>query len=647
MKKKLRIAYFLALTCATLTASAEEFYVDANNGKDSNTGTLEEPFRTIQHAADEMAAGDVCHIREGVYRETLIPGSDQLTFRNYEDDYVLITGLDEVKGWTPFRGKIWKAGFARPSLPGSFKASMVFVNGKRMNWARYPDEDGNMLNNEDMREVTVGVDPSTGPMYTGTVIFDELPSAGINSWEGAYFVGVASYNVGAWFTANKGRVRGSYGDSLIIKDISWNWNNGARKGRFLGEGYGYLIGHMLALDAETEWHLQDDTLYLYPPGGTDMGTAVIEARSRTLGLDLSGRTGITIEGINFKATGVKMEESLNCVLDRCTFRYASGFSAFHENAWGDYKNGDGGIFVSGDHNIIKNCYIGKTWGNGVALWGDHNTLENCIVEHCNWQAERLANVSCPGDDNVIRGNTVRYGAREGIELGNDGWIGKYARRAMVKYNHVHHLGMLCPDGGLFYVNHQGGRKPVANTEISYNLWHDYPNAGFPRPHGGIYLDNMSSGYTIHHNVVWNVISGIHMNDISRDNNTHDVYIYHNTIINCKHAVRLNQGQQGSTNTHDVVVRNNRSDGSEFEGTVVDHNRSDRWDNDFVDARKRNYRPRPDSGSIDAGLVIPGINDDAVGAPDLGAYEFNGVDWIAGASIEVPDFPDEIMKGINR
>jgi hypothetical protein len=151
---------------------------------------------------------------------------------------------------------------------------------------------------------------------------------------------------------------------------------------------------------------------------------------------------------------------------------------------------------------------------------------------------------------------------------------------------------------------------------------------------------MSSGYTIHHNVVWNVISGVHMNDISRDNNTHDVYIYHNNIINCKHAVRLNQGQKGSINTHDVVVMNNRSDGSEFEGIQLDNNRSDRWDTGFVDARKRNYRLKPNSASIDNGVVLPGINDSAVNAPDLGAYEFNGQDWTAGASIEVPDFPDE-------
>ncbi|MFC1652306.1 right-handed parallel beta-helix repeat-containing protein [Planctomycetota bacterium] len=636
MLKKLILAM---LMITPLTAISAEYYVSPQSN-DEGSGSQEEPFQTLQHAANRMVSGDVCHIKAGVYRETLIPKTDGLTFRNYEDDYVLITGLDVVKGWTRHKGNIWKAGFTRVSPPGSFKASMVFVDGKRMNWARTPNEDGDMLNNNDTRLVDVGADTSKRSQILGTVVFDDLPSPAKDAWKGAYFVGLASYNVGAWFTANKGLVQESDGNSLIVKDISWNWKNGASKGRFLGDGYGYLIGHMQALDAETEWHLENDTLYLYPPAGTDMKTALLEARSRTLGLDLSSRTGITVEGINFKAAGVKMDASVNCVLDRCTFRYASSFSAYHEHAWGDYKNGDGGIYVAGHHNTVKNCYIGKTWGNGISMWGHHNTLENSIVEHCNWQAERLANISCPGDDNVIRGNTVRFGAREGMDLGNNSWVGKYARRALVKYNHVHDLGMLCPDGGLFYVNHQGGRRENANTEICYNIWHDYPSADSPRPHGGIYLDNMSSGYKIHHNVIWNVISGVHMNDISRDNNTHDVYVYHNTIINCKHAVRMNQGQKGSINTRNVIVQNNRSNGSDFEGTQVDHNRSDPHDRGYVNPRNKNYRLKPISMSIDAGIAIPGINDDAVGAPDLGAYEFKGRDWTAGASIEVPDFPYE-------
>lgn len=48
-------------------------YYVAITGNDRNKGTIEEPFRNIQKAATIMAPGDTCIIREGVYRETVVP----------------------------------------------------------------------------------------------------------------------------------------------------------------------------------------------------------------------------------------------------------------------------------------------------------------------------------------------------------------------------------------------------------------------------------------------------------------------------------------------------------------------------------------------------------------------------------------------
>jgi hypothetical protein len=46
-------------------------YYVANNGDDSNPGTLDLPWRTIQKAADEMQAGDGVYIRGGIYYENI------------------------------------------------------------------------------------------------------------------------------------------------------------------------------------------------------------------------------------------------------------------------------------------------------------------------------------------------------------------------------------------------------------------------------------------------------------------------------------------------------------------------------------------------------------------------------------------------
>ncbi len=611
---------------------AKNMYVDADNGKDTNPGTLEKPFRSIQGAADAMSDGDICYIRAGIYRETVIPKADGVTFRNFENEYVLITGLDTVTGWSSHRGKIVKAAFTG-------KATQVFVNGRRMHWARYPNEDGNMLNTEDMTQVTVdGIKTPDGQML-GTVVVAGLPSGTKNSWTGAYFMGLA--DEGNWFTANKGRVIESDGDSLICADISLYWlGNVIRNDRwFLGKGIGYLIGHLNALDAEKEWHWQDDTLYLYPPSGTDMSDALVETRTRVFGFDLTGRTGVTLQGLHFKAASLTMENAVNCTIDTCTFRYASSFTGYATNPWGDYKNGDGGVFVSGNNNTIKNCYIGRTWCHGVSLWGHQNTLENCIVEQCNWMGERMSPVWAPGDDNIIRRNTIRFAARDGIELGNSGFgINKYAKRALIQYNHIHHMGFFCPDGGVLYSNHQGGTNPVSNTVISHNVWHDYKSHA-RASHGGIYLDNGSSGYTIHHNIIWNVTSGVYINDFSEGHNPHSIFIYHNTIINTQYAVKRWLGNRTSTTGY-VATRNNHSNVAGFDGNDVDHNRENVPLSEFIDAEARNYRLKQTSLSIDKGVALPGINDGSINAPDLGAYEYGGNDWNAGADIQVPDFPDE-------
>ncbi|MBM4089207.1 MAG: hypothetical protein FJ276_07230 [Planctomycetes bacterium] len=46
-----------------------------------------------------------------------------------------------------------------------------------------------------------------------------------------------------------------------------------------------------------------------------------------------------------------------------------------------------------------------------------------------------------------------------------------------------------------------------------------------------------------------------------------------------------------------------------------------------------FRLQPDSPAIDRGVMIPGVTDNRTGtAPDLGAYEFGGTDWVAGCTL---------------
>jgi parallel beta-helix repeat protein len=53
----------------TTVATDTDYYVDGQTGSDSNPGTVDQPWQTIQKAADVMGPGDTCVVRTGEYSE--------------------------------------------------------------------------------------------------------------------------------------------------------------------------------------------------------------------------------------------------------------------------------------------------------------------------------------------------------------------------------------------------------------------------------------------------------------------------------------------------------------------------------------------------------------------------------------------------
>lgn len=78
-------------------ASQENVYYVALDGNDSNPGSEDRPWRTIQKAADTLVAGDTVYIKEGTYEERVFarnsgkPGN-YITYAAYPGDTVTIDG---------------------------------------------------------------------------------------------------------------------------------------------------------------------------------------------------------------------------------------------------------------------------------------------------------------------------------------------------------------------------------------------------------------------------------------------------------------------------------------------------------------------------------------------------------------------------
>ena len=115
---------------------AHKYYV-AKDGSDLNAGTCNKPFKTIQKAADNMRAGDICFIKKGVYREIISlnydgNASQPIRFENYKNDTVVIMATKTLSKWENYKGDIYKT-----YCPNY--VSQVFHNYKQSYLASYPN----------------------------------------------------------------------------------------------------------------------------------------------------------------------------------------------------------------------------------------------------------------------------------------------------------------------------------------------------------------------------------------------------------------------------------------------------------------------------------------------------------------------------
>ena len=616
MRYLITIKHFI--TCITIvvliltTESLQAQYYVSPDGSDTNPGTLQEPFKTIQKAADNLVAGETCFIRKGEYRETVIPvnsgtAGNPIIYTNYNGERVVILGSDSVSEWTPYQNGIYKS-----YMPDT--VSQLFANKQRACPARYPDfNGGDMYSTSDWNPVTAEPD---GDAFL----------QGMNKPEGYWVGGYCKILTGHKWVAHIGKISSSVGDMVHCDERSSPWDD-YNPGVYLGSGMGYIYKHIHALDKANEWHWQNDTLYYYPESGANIDTMKIDARTRLYGFDCEGKANIEINNIHFVWASVNFGSATACVLDGGSVWFPEPFF-YYDNSWVRNAGGgstysidhwDGkGIHVSGSGNTVKNCYVGHSWGDGVSVGGINNRVENCLVEHCDWSATDAGAISATGYGHNLVGNTLRTSARSIL-------IHRFCDSTNIRLNHLYNCGLMCDDLGLTYSYHTNG----GGSEIAYNWVHDNHASGTAT---GIYLDNYDSNYVVHHNVVWNCAYAIQTNKPAVNHE-----IYNNTVWYCANA----QWAWGPAGTYaeNQQVANNLSDkpwnvGTSFQTNLTTNNPM------FVDPENADFRLLENSPAIDYGTHIPGITDAYIGAaPDAGAYEYGGEEWIAGSDVEIPDLSD--------
>lgn len=643
MKFKLKplSALILMLMCS-FVVNGKDIYVSADKGNDTKgKGTKESPYETISKGVAEAKTGTNIIIREGIYRESIKIEKNDITLSAYPGEYVLVSGLTTLDEWEKDNNGRWVAKINRAQIDPGLVYTQFFADGERCEPARYPNEDGDKFSFfewMDTETFAPAIEKGDTAMVHLSRSFPE------NYWKGGYYLGLNSL-MGNNFNSAKGVIASSNANELEIEKICWNWKIGWTSS--VGKGQGYIIHHINALDAPGEWYYDDrQSLYYMPKPGEDMSAGNYEIRTKLYVMELVGCKNVTVKGLNFKAGLLILDQANNCTVDGCTFRYLTPFSAHVVHPYGSREDGSWGVYVTGEGNTITNNYFGSSWASCLTLDGTNTIVKNNILRDGNWMAERfgLMNIHSKGDK--ITHNTVYDAGRGAVDGGNRAWIYKWGTDYEFGYNHLYNSMMLSVDGGVFYINTKD-RGKILNVTLHHNwvsagdkgeLMRGRGKNGVGHARAGLYVDDNTSGVIMHHNVVYKASDATKTNQYGIL-----VGIYNTTIIDC--MMSQSQWEPHPGRDRDVITANNIAaadaymDGSENRNNYY----IDREDDIWVDWRNLDFRLKPNSGAIDAGVVVDGVTGEFNGAaPDAGAYEYGQERWVAGAdwSVSDEDFKDQ-------
>jgi len=551
-------------------------------GDDSNPGTLMEPFRTIQHAANQMSPGESVLIREGVYRETVVVPisgmpSAPIVFEAFNDEEVVVSGGDLVAGWTRHAGDIWQA-------PNAWDAGIdgdgntLFVDGVLKFEARQGAE-GDPLEFNNWGQI------SKGNLAKTHFTANDLKGFGDDFWNGA-------------------KVRNHRNDWTIDTRTVADYESATGKITYdtpLGPlsqkhvlGY-YIFDTINALDEEGEWYkdVGGQTLYYQVAPGKDPNAMQIEFRRRAFGFSVVGRDHIHLRGLTFRGCSIETDSDTD-------------YNVYAGNKMYGYDfDNVGRFFITGTNNVFRDNEVSQTWTQFLTVRGQKNAVVNNYIHDIGYSG-RARTIGMSGSDHLVSHNTVRKIARS--------FLDGYPLRTEFAYNLFEDGANLSWDTGVF--DGDQGRGNGGGSIVHHNIFRDSPSIG-------IYMGFYSgTDLVIHHNLVHDV------SPFTMRTGPHNFLKYaHNTFIGAApiagllagDAVEMDYNNNLQINMDDVALADMFIKGN--------HNYAP---SDFVDFNGKDFRLAAGSLAIDSGVLMPGINDDYNGtAPDAGAFEFGEEPWQVG------------------
>lgn len=526
-----------------------EFYV-ATNGDDSNIGTKEKSFKSLEKARQAVrerrqdgspAEPATVWIRGGTYYRTktfVLTKHDSgmervpIEYRAYGKEKVRMVGGKEIKAlwFGPVKEKEVLERLRRRadnkvlqvdlkahgitdfgelgSLTGGLK---LFFNGQRLPLARWPDEGWALA----CSAKVIDLDESEAEQLAkegklGNKLVFKFSGKPPNRWwsmEGIWLRGYWQQE----YVFEGINTKGFDSDKHEIT-LGWQaWPHLNTWRRF------YAANALEELDHPGEWYLnrKKGVLYLLPPEDFKQGELFASLLQAPM-VTLDNTSYVTVRGLTLEAmrdAAVVVNGGEHNRIAGCVIRNA----------------GQGVILSGGRNNGVIGCDIYDLDSMGIRMsGGDRKTLTPAglyaLNNHIHHYAQLLKTwypgIKIEGVGNRVAHNLIHDAPQYAISYqGNDHFI---------EFNNLHHVCLEMSDVGVIGC---GTDWTFRGNVVRYNFIHHIPERPYPGVIG-VYLDNCVSSTEIFGNVFYNVPKAVMIGG-GRDN-----IVANNIFVQCKVPVYL-------------------------------------------------------------------------------------------------------------
>lgn len=462
MKYTLTFLTFLVFFCS---ANAKDLYL-SKSGSDNYSGSLNRPFATLYRAQVEARKFKDepvnIYIRKGDYylsEKIIFTDADsrkdgaKLSIMPYKNEQVTIKGSQNILLKWKLENGIYQARVTDKAI----KFDELYVNGKLMHMARYPNYE-------------------EGVLPFGGTSADAISPKRVRSWKnpkGAYLHAMQASMWGGFSFL----ITGKENDSTLKMEGGWQNNRPSA----MHKQYRFVENVFEELDTLNEWYFDKSQQQLYLKSNQNLSQSIIETPQLEILVEFKGSKSpvknITLQGLKFSHTLRTFMKNKEPLL---------------RSDWTIYRKG--AITIENAENVkIDHCELTDLGGNAVVFscFNKNNSLSSSHIYNVGSSA-----VVFVGDPLAVRSPSFRYDDfvpyakldKQAGPIGNN-----FPSDCLVYDNLIHNIGI---------VEKQTAGVQISmsqNLKIIHNTIYDVPRAGINVNEG------TWGGHTISFNDVFNTV----------------------------------------------------------------------------------------------------------------------------------------------